>query len=63
MREKAKKMEDRKYRSVSLRAEFIDQIEEYIKENPEYSTVTDFVNEAARLRLQELKKSVQAITA
>jgi Arc/MetJ-type ribon-helix-helix transcriptional regulator len=53
-----KKMEERKYRSVSLRAEFVEQIEDYIKEHPEYSTVTDFVNEAARIRLQSLKNSV-----
>ncbi len=48
-------MEERKYRSVSLRAELVEQIEQFIKENLEYSTIADFVNEAARLRLHELK--------
>jgi hypothetical protein len=49
-------MEEKKYRNISLRREFVDQIEEFIKTHPEYSTVTDFINEAARSKFHELKK-------
>ena len=43
------------YRNISLRRELVDEIEEYIKNDKRYSSITDFIVEAARLRLQFLK--------
>jgi Arc/MetJ-type ribon-helix-helix transcriptional regulator len=47
-------LEERKFRSISLNNELVEQIEHFIKENAEYRSVADFVTEATRLRLQVL---------
>jgi len=44
------------YRNISLRRELVNQIEEYIKVDKRYSSITDFIVEAIRLRLEELVK-------
>jgi len=43
-------------RSISINGKVVQEIEEYIKENRKYNSIAEFVNEAARLRLAELKR-------
>lgn len=47
------------FRGTSIKKELVDDIEKFIKEHPEagYKTVADFVQEATRLRIQELKRN------
>jgi hypothetical protein len=40
--------------------EFIDQHPTFVAENPEYNSVAGFIDKVARLRLQQLEKSVCA---
>jgi hypothetical protein len=67
LREKARKMEEKKFRSVSLRDALVKQVEDFIAEhplfvtdNPEYNSVAGFIDRAARLRLQELKNQLDS---
>jgi hypothetical protein len=55
-------MEEKKFRSVSLRDALIKQVEgfitehpDFVRDNPEYNSVAGFVDKSTRLRLQELK--------
>jgi Arc/MetJ-type ribon-helix-helix transcriptional regulator len=50
--------EDQDFRGVSLKRELVEQVEKLVKENPQYKSIADFVHEAVRLRMQEVKKSV-----
>lgn len=50
-------MEEKEFRSISLKAELIVAIENFIHTNKRYRSVADFVSEASRLRLEELEKS------
>ena len=47
------------FRGTSLPTEFYAAIEKFINEHPDagYKSVSDFVQESARLRIQELKKT------
>lgn len=47
------------FRGTSLKRDFYAAIEQFIKEHPEagYKSVSDFVQESTRLRIQELKKA------
>jgi hypothetical protein len=47
--------EEKGYRGVSVKKELIDQIENFIQENPQYKGVADFVHEAIRVRMEDLK--------
>ncbi len=46
------------FRGVSLKKELIDSIEKFIRDHPEagYKSASDMVQEAVRLRFQEIKK-------
>jgi len=44
------------YRTISLRRELTNEIEDYIKIDKRYSTITDFIIEAVRLRLNQLQQ-------
>jgi len=46
---------EQNFRSVSLNAKLIDEIEKYIKDTGNYRSIAEFVNETLRLRLKELK--------
>lgn len=46
------------YRTVSLRRELTNEVEDYIKVDKRYSSVTDFVVEAVRLRLNQLQQTL-----
>lgn len=42
------------FKSISLKASLVEQIEDFIKKKQGYRSVAEFVSEAARLRLEEL---------
>jgi len=42
------------WRYVNLPKNLVEEIEEYIRKTGRYSTVSDFVKEAVRLRLESL---------
>jgi Arc/MetJ-type ribon-helix-helix transcriptional regulator len=44
------------FRGISLRKDLIEEIEKFIESFGRYKSVTDFVTEAVRLRLEELQK-------
>jgi len=44
------------FRSVSLKAELVEEIEAFIKGSNRYRGVPEFLSEAARLRLEVLQK-------
>lgn len=46
------------YRNISLRRELVNEVEQYIQNNKQYSSITDFVTEAVRVHLRELKIKV-----
>ena len=48
-------MEQKSFRSISLRSELVEEVEKFIGENPVYRSIADFISEAVRLRLQALK--------
>ena len=43
------------YRGVSIKRALIDAVEEYIRTDKTYQSVSAFVSEALRLRLESLK--------
>jgi len=47
------------FRGVSLRKDLVDEIEKFIESFGRYKSVTDFITEATRLRLEELQKQYQ----
>jgi hypothetical protein len=58
-------VEERKFRSISLRDTLVKQIEDFITEhpifvndNPEYNSVAGFFDKSARINLQALKKEL-----
>jgi hypothetical protein len=50
---------EQKFRQASLEAEFVKEIEDFIDEHPEadFKSVAEFVQEAAKLHMQKLKKT------
>lgn len=49
--------EEKDYRGVSLKRELVDEVERFVKENPSYKGIADFVHEAVRVRMEEIRKS------
>ena len=49
------------FRGISLRKDLIDEVEHFIKSFGRYKSVTDFITEATRLRLEELQKQYAQI--
>ena len=49
------------FRGISLRKDLIDKIEKFIESFGRYKSVTDFITEATRLRLEELQKQYALI--
>lgn len=47
------------FRGTSLRADLVTDIEKFLEEHPEagYKSISDFVQEAVRLRVQEIRKT------
>jgi len=44
------------FRGVSLKRELVEQVESFIIEFPQYKSIADFVHEAVRVRMQEIRK-------
>jgi len=51
--------EEKGFRGVSLNTYVISDVEHFIAKNPKYRSISDFVTEAVRIRLDHLKKSQQ----
>jgi hypothetical protein len=52
--------EEKGFRGVSLKSELLSEVERFIVEHPEYRGAAEFVSEAIRLRMEELRKIPQA---
>jgi Arc/MetJ-type ribon-helix-helix transcriptional regulator len=53
-------MPDGNFRVLSINGTLVQEIEDYTKTTGRYKSVAEFVNEAARLRLEQLKnKNIQ----
>ena len=48
--------ETKDFRGVSLKRELVEQVEAFVKENPQYKNIADFVHEAVRVRMEDIKK-------
>ena len=46
------------FRRVAIRRGLIDAVEDFVEKNPQagYKSIADFVQEAVRLRVQEIRK-------
>jgi hypothetical protein len=51
--------EEKGFRGVSLKSELLSEVERFITEHPEYRGAAEFVSEAIRLRMEELRKIPQ----
>ena len=49
------------FKSISMKEEFAESIEEFVKEHPEfgYRSIAQFLEDASRRRLEELKKQIK----
>ena len=60
MKEKKKKnpSSEDQFRRVAIRRGLIDSVEDFVEKHPQtgYKSVADFVQEAVRLRIQEIRK-------
>lgn len=45
----------RAFRTLSLKAELIEDVESYLKRSRRYRSIADFISEAIRRRLEELE--------
>jgi len=48
---------EKDFRGVSLKRELVEQIETFIIEFPQYKSIADFVHEAVRLRMEQIRGS------
>lgn len=44
------------WRGISLKKELVEEVERFIEEHKEYKSVSEFVQEAIRVRMQEIRK-------
>lgn len=49
------------FRGVSLKADLVAEIESLIKKFPSYRGVAEFVSEACRLRMEQLRKNQREV--
>lgn len=51
------------FKSISMKEEFAESIEAFVKEHPEfgYRSIAQFLEDASRRRLEELKKQVKPL--
>jgi len=47
------------FRGISLRKDLIDKVEKFLESFGRYKSVTDFITEATRLRLEALQKQYE----
>jgi metal-responsive CopG/Arc/MetJ family transcriptional regulator len=51
-------MEDKKFRNISFSADLVADVEKYIREEcTSYRSIAEFFSEAARLRLEQLRRN------
>jgi Arc/MetJ-type ribon-helix-helix transcriptional regulator len=48
--------QDSRFRGVSLKNGLVDEVEKFVKEHHEYKNTADFIHEAVRVRIEELRK-------
>jgi len=48
---------NKKWRSISIRIGICDAIEKFVEINPNYGSVSEFVNETLRNRLEQLTQT------
>ncbi|MDR2720257.1 MAG: hypothetical protein LBC03_05600 [Nitrososphaerota archaeon] len=48
--------EEKRFRGVSIKKELIDQVEEFITDNPEYKGVADFIHESIRVHMHTIRQ-------
>lgn len=46
------------FRGVSLKRELVEQIERFVEEHPQYKSKADFVHEAVRLRMEQIRATM-----
>jgi len=44
------------FRGVSLKRQLVEEIERLIREYPQYKSIADFVHEAVRIRMEDIRK-------
>lgn len=47
---------EQNFRGVSLNRNLVSEIEKFIQNYPEYKSIADFVHEATRVRMEEVRK-------
>jgi hypothetical protein len=47
---------EQNFRGVSLNRNLVSEIEKFIQDYPEYKSIADFVHEATRVRMEEVRK-------
>jgi len=47
--------EENEFRKISLNASLVNDIEHYVQKTKSYKSIAEFINEAIRLRLEDLK--------
>jgi len=50
--------EKAEFKSVSIKASLVEEVESYVDKSSRYRSVAEFFSEAARLRLEQLQKEV-----
>jgi Arc/MetJ-type ribon-helix-helix transcriptional regulator len=48
--------QDSGFRGVSLKNGLVDEVEKFVKEHHEYKNTADFIHEAVRVRMEELRR-------
>lgn len=46
------------FRGVSLKRELVEQIERFVEAHPQYKSKADFVHEAVRLRMEQIRATM-----
>jgi Arc/MetJ-type ribon-helix-helix transcriptional regulator len=49
--------QDSGFRGVSLKNGLVDEVEKFVKEHHEYKNTADFIHEAVRVRIEELRRA------
>jgi len=45
------------FRGVSLKRELVEEVENFVHNYPQYKSIADFVHEAVRIRMEEVRRS------
>lgn len=50
------------FRKISLQADLIDSVEQFIQKHGNYRSIAEFLSEAARLRMEQLTQNHEIVT-